>query len=80
MATPRPTGGLTKALVWAGVVFLVLSLACVFFGVLGLLGVVADVGPHENRVYGWRLLRYALIPLTLAGIAFAIALATRRSR
>jgi hypothetical protein len=63
----------------AGACF-VLSAPCVFLGGLGLLGVVADVGVAENREFGWRFLRLALIPMGLGLIILLIALSLRRPK
>jgi hypothetical protein len=63
----------------AGACFL-LAAPCVFLGVLGLLGVVADVSPAENRQFGMQFLRLATIPLGVGAVILLVALAIRRSK
>lgn len=65
-------------LLWAALVSLVVSLPCVFLGILGLVGIVADVSPAENRQFGWQFLRLALIPGVLGVVTLMVALLFRR--
>ncbi|MCA9312619.1 MAG: hypothetical protein KDA21_15500 [Phycisphaerales bacterium] len=57
-----------------------LTLPCAGLGVLGLLGVVADVGTDENHQIGLGFLKLALIPLSLAIITLLAALWLGRSK
>ncbi len=68
------------ALMWIAAGLFALSMPCVFGGVLGLLGVLADVGPEENRQIGVQSLRLAAIPMGLSVAALVVALVVRRSR
>lgn len=69
-----------NALLWAAGVLAVLSMPCILFGLLGLLGIAADVGTPENRQIGLGSLRLAAIPLGLSVVALVVALVVRRSR
>ena len=69
-----------NVLIWIAVGSLMLSMPCVFGGLLGLLGILADVGPAENRQMGLQSLRLAVLPLGLSGVVLVIALVVRRSR
>ena len=69
-----------KAPIWmAGACFL-LSMPCVLLGVLGLLGVVADVSVAENRQIGLAFLGWAVLPLGSSVVLLVVALLVRRSR
>lgn len=62
-----------------GGVVLLAAMPCFFLGVLGLMGVVADVGPAENREIGWQFLGIGVIPLVIgAGLLIAARLVRRR--
>lgn len=67
-------------LLWIAAACFALSMPCVLLGVLGLLGIVADVSPDENRSIGLGFLRFALIPIGIGVAILAAALAGRRSR
>jgi len=54
-----------------GLVVLFISLLPLGFAVLGLLGMLADVGPDENRQMGLTLLGYGL-PIAFTGIALIV--------
>ena len=58
-------------LVIVGVTAVVLSSPFVGLGGLGLLGVVADVSPAENRQFGWMFLRMGL-PWFIGGMLVAV--------
>lgn len=47
-------------LVWLGVVCIGISLVTLSLGAFGFLGVLADVGPEENRELGFMFLRFGL--------------------
>lgn len=59
---------------------MLLSMPCLLLGVLGLIGVVADVGVAENRSIGFGFLRLAIIPLSVGGVVLVIGLLARRGR
>jgi hypothetical protein len=80
MTQMRRCGPWPVALIWLSASCLVLSMPCVFFGVLGLLGVVADVSLDENRQFGRQFLRLAMFPMGLGAVGLVVALALRRSR
>ena len=61
-------------------VFFLLSTPCLLGGVLGLLGVLADVGTAENRQMGHQILRMALYPLGLGLLVLVVGLLVLRSR
>jgi hypothetical protein len=43
-------------LVVSGILFFLPTVACFCFGLLGLSGVLADVGPMENQAFGLKLI------------------------
>ncbi len=65
---------------WIAGTVLVLSLCCSSLSLLAFFGVMADVGPDENRQMGFQILRLTAIPLILSAAAVAIALTLGRSR
>ncbi|XVJ59367.1 MAG: hypothetical protein HEQ23_08170 [Tepidisphaera sp.] len=67
-------------ILWIAGTVLVLSLCCSSLSLLGFFGVMADVGPDENRQMGFQILRLTAIPLILSAAAPAIALTLGRSR
>lgn len=69
---------LKKSLFWFSLVCFLASTPCMFFGLLGLLGVVADVGDAENRKIGLGFLGYSLIPLGIGVVALCVSLAIRK--
>ncbi len=77
----QPRNPLWRApVLWiAGTVF-VLSLCCSSLSLLGFFGVMADVGPDENRQMGFQILRLTALPLILSAAALTVALAFGRSR
>jgi hypothetical protein len=66
-------------LIGIAAVLFVLSTPCVFGGVLGLQGALADVGPAENRQMGRQFLLYAAIPLGLGVLALLVGVRALRS-
>lgn len=50
-----------------GGLLILLSLPLLGFGLLGLVGILADVGPAENREFGFQFLTYG-IPAFLVGV------------
>jgi len=79
MQQPQPARW-PKVLLWVSAGFFLLSMPCLFLGVLGLFGIVADVGPQENRDIGFGFLRVALVPLGIATLLLVVALTARRSK
>jgi hypothetical protein len=73
-----PKGLWCRVFFWGGVGLLLLSSPCIFFGVLGNLGVLADVSPAENRDFGMGFLRLALIPLGSGVVCLLVAALLRR--
>ncbi len=69
-----------KILLAIGAVFFLLSTPCLLGGMLGLLGVLADVGTVENQQMGQQLLRMALYPLGLGLLTLVVGLLVLRSR
>lgn len=67
-------------LFWVAVGCFVLSMPCFLASLLGLLGVLADAGPADNRRMGLQLLRMAAIPLSVGLVVLLVALVVRRSR
>ena len=67
----------STALLVSGFACLLLALPCVFFGVLGLVGVAADMSLEENRRAGVQFLGISLIPALLGA---ALLLGARRLR
>lgn len=80
MANERRGNLWLKVLVGVAIACFLLSTPCLFAGVLGFLGVFADVGPAENRQMGFQLLRIAAIPIGLGVVVSAIAIIVWRSR
>ncbi len=79
--TNNKQGGLWRnALLWVAAAFFLLSMPCIFFGLLGLVGALADVGPAENRQMGLQLFQMAAIPLGLSGLVLIAAIVVRRYR
>ena len=60
-------------------VLLLLALPCVGMGVLGLVGVLADVSPAENREFGWQFIALSAIPAGLGVLTLVLALLIRRA-
>lgn len=56
-----------------------LSALCLMGGVLGLLGVLGDVGPAENQQMGQQLFLYAVYPLGVGLLVLGVGLFVRRS-
>ena len=69
-----------KVLLAIAAVFFLLSTPCLLGGVLGLLGVLADVGTAENQQMGYQILRMALYPLGLGLLVLVVGLLVLRSR
>lgn len=67
-------------LIVVAAVLVVLSTPCLFGGVLGLRGGLADVGPAENRQMGRQFLLYAAVPLGLGVLALLVGVRAVRSR
>ncbi|MFG0285773.1 MAG: hypothetical protein ACF8R7_15260 [Phycisphaerales bacterium JB039] len=67
----------STALLVSGFTCLLLAAPCVFFGVLGLLGIVADVSLEENRRWGAQFLGVSLAPALLGA---GLLLGARRLR
>lgn len=63
----------TMVLMAICVVCFLFALPCIGFGVLGLLGVLADVGGEENHRIGVQSLWLSLIPVSLGVIALILA-------
>lgn len=80
MTQDPPKSPWRTVLFWVAGVCFVLAAPCLFFGVLGLVGVAADVGPDENRRIGLTSLGYALIPLGVGGVILLVALMLGRKR
>jgi hypothetical protein len=59
---------------------ILLASPCFGFGVLGLLGVLADVGSAENRAMGMQLLQMAAIPAGVGGVLMAVFFIQRRMK
>lgn len=74
----RQVGGMV--LIVTAAVLLVLSTPCLFGGVLGLLGALADVSAAENRQMGRQFLLYAAVPLAGGVLALVVGLHALRSR
>lgn len=60
--------------------FFALSSPCLLFGVLGLLGIAADVSGAENLEIGRQSLLIALIPIGLGILTLIAALFCRRPK
>jgi len=61
-------------LVALGVIALLISLPLLGFAALGCLGILADVGPAENREVGLRFLALGLPPLISGVVSCALGL------
>ncbi|MDX2147431.1 MAG: hypothetical protein SFZ23_07895 [Planctomycetota bacterium] len=57
-----------------------LSTPCLFGGVLGVLGILADVGPKENQQIGHQAFRIAMYPLGIGMVMLLAGLLLLRSR
>lgn len=62
---------LTFILLALGVIGILISLPLLGFAALGFLGVLADVGPTENREMGIQLLSWGLPPL-ICGVVLCV--------
>ncbi len=69
-----------KILIAIAVVSFVLSTPCLLGGVLAMQGVLADVGPTENRQMGQQLFIYAAYPLGFGLLALVAGVLTLRAR
>lgn len=67
-------------LIWLSVGFFALSSPCLLFGLLGLLGIAADVGEAENMEIGRQSLLIALIPIGLGILTLIVAVFCRRPK
>ena len=79
MLTKRGRTILKLSLIIAGLVLLLLSAIFAVFGMLGTIGVLADVGPDENRKMGTQILWIASVPFGLGVIALVSGLLIRKS-
>jgi len=78
---PKPRSNLWFwVLIWLSVGFFALSSPCLLFGVLGLLGIAADVGEAENLEIGRQSLLIALIPIGLGILTLIAAMFCRRPK
>jgi hypothetical protein len=77
MTTNQPGRLATKVLIWTAVAFFVLAMPCAGLGVLGLLGIAADVSSAENRDIGFGFLKIALVPAGLGVATLLMLLAVR---
>lgn len=71
--------GTNRVLVWIAFGCFVLASPCALMGVLGLLGIVADVSPAENREIGVGSLLIAAVPAGL-GVVILGVVGWRRRR
>lgn len=69
---------LVYVLLGIAAVALMAATPCIGMGVLGLVGVLADVSYGENRSMGLQSLRIAAIPLGICIVALVAALLVRR--
>lgn len=69
-----------KVLIAIAAGFFLLSTPCLFGGVLGLNGVLADVGPAENRQIGYQAFLIATVPLGIGLLVLVAGLFFLRSR
>lgn len=69
-----------KALIAGAAVLFVLATPCLFGSVLGLLGILADVGPTENQQMVSRALRIGAYPLGLGLFLLLAGVIVLRSR
>ena len=67
-------------LLWIALACFVLASPCVLMGVLGLLGIVADVSPAENREIGVGSLLISSIPAELGVVLLAVVWWRRRAK
>lgn len=77
MPTTRRNRVLVYVMLGIAVVCMMVATPCIGMGVLGLLGVLADVGYVENRSMGLQSLRIAAIPFALSIVAVTVGLLVR---
>jgi hypothetical protein len=63
-----------------GILSLIPALLLGMAGVLGLAGILADVGPAENRNFGWQAIYFAMpfVAISLASMAAVLFLVGKR--
>jgi cytochrome c biogenesis protein CcdA len=69
-----------KVLLAVAALFFLLSTPCLLGGMLGLVGILADVSTTENQQMGHQILRMALYPLGLGLLTLVVGLLVLRSR
>lgn len=75
---PKNLSRWKAALICASIACFVLSAPCGLLGVLGLIGIAADVGVAENNEIGFLSLRVAMILMSVGVIALIAGLVQGR--